>query len=61
MEDAYDLTVVGGDFFGSGEVPPATHGCCLVDASWRLEEEISPVGQSEADRAEATRPSEGPA
>ncbi|HEX7318046.1 MAG TPA: ABC transporter ATP-binding protein [Pyrinomonadaceae bacterium] len=41
MEDAYELTVTGGDFFGSGEVPPATHGCCLVDASWRLEEEES--------------------
>jgi lipopolysaccharide transport system ATP-binding protein len=41
MEDAYELTVTDGDFFGSGEVPPATHGCCLVDASWRLEEETS--------------------
>jgi lipopolysaccharide transport system ATP-binding protein len=41
MEDAYELTVTDGDFFGSGEVPPATHGCCLVDASWRLEAEAS--------------------
>ncbi|MDT5270954.1 MAG: lipopolysaccharide transport system ATP-binding protein [Acidobacteriota bacterium] len=41
MDDAYELTVTDGDFFGSGEVPPATHGCCLVDASWRLEEETS--------------------
>ena len=41
MEDAYELNVTDGDFFGSGEVPPATHGCCLVDASWRLEEESS--------------------
>ena len=45
MEDAYELTVTDGDFFGSGEVPPATHGCCLVDASWRLEEE-SPVEEA---------------
>ena len=37
MDDAYELNVTGGDFFGSGEVPPATHGCCLVDARWRLE------------------------
>ncbi len=37
MDDAFELTVTDGDFFGSGEVPPATHGCCLVDASWRLE------------------------
>lgn len=37
ISDAGTLTVVEGDFFGSGEVPPETHGCCLVDASWRLE------------------------
>lgn len=35
--DAAELTVVGGDFFGSGEVPPASHGVCLVDGLWRLE------------------------
>ncbi len=45
MEDAYELTVTDGDFYGSGEVPPATHGCCLVDASWRLEEE-TPFGET---------------
>jgi len=43
IEDAYELTVTDGDFFGSGEVPPATHGCCLVDARWRVEAE-APVG-----------------
>ena len=59
MEDAYELTVTEGDFFGSGEVPPATHGCCLVDASWRLEPETAPAG--EPDTAEATLPSESPA
>ncbi|HEY6802740.1 MAG TPA: ABC transporter ATP-binding protein [Pyrinomonadaceae bacterium] len=37
MENAFELTVTDGDFFGSGEVPPATHGSCLVDAQWRLE------------------------
>lgn len=37
MEDACELTVTDGDFFGSGEVPPASHGACLVDANWRLE------------------------
>jgi lipopolysaccharide transport system ATP-binding protein len=53
MEDAYELTVTDGDFFGSGEVPPATHGCCLVDASWRLEEEESPVERPDTADAEA--------
>ena len=47
MDDAYELNVTGGDFFGSGEVPPATHGCCLVDARWRLEAGGHPEGESE--------------
>jgi lipopolysaccharide transport system ATP-binding protein len=34
--DAGELTVVGGDFFGTGEVPPTSHGVCLVDGKWRL-------------------------
>jgi lipopolysaccharide transport system ATP-binding protein len=53
MEDAYELTVTDGDFFGSGEVPPATHGCCLVDASWRLEEESSLEELPQVDAHEA--------
>jgi lipopolysaccharide transport system ATP-binding protein len=53
MEDAYELTVIDGDFFGSGEVPPATHGCCLVDASWRLEEETSLEDVPQIDAHEA--------
>lgn len=39
MDNAFELRVAEGDFFGSGEVPPATHGCCLVEAQWRLEVE----------------------
>lgn len=57
MEDAYELTVTDGDFFGSGEVPPASHGCCLVDARWRLEAETTPVEIS----AEETGTNETPA
>jgi lipopolysaccharide transport system ATP-binding protein len=37
LTDVADLTVVDGDYYGSGEVPPDTHGCCLVDARWTLE------------------------
>jgi lipopolysaccharide transport system ATP-binding protein len=51
LEDAYELNVIDGDFFGSGEVPPATHGCCLVDARWRLEAEASPDEESEVAKA----------
>lgn len=36
IDYAAELNVVDGDFFGSGEVPPITHGCCLVDAEWRI-------------------------
>ncbi|MET0645767.1 MAG: ABC transporter ATP-binding protein [Pyrinomonadaceae bacterium] len=53
MEDAYELTVTDGDFFGSGEVPPATHGCCLVDATWRLEEETPSGEVAQVDAPEA--------
>jgi lipopolysaccharide transport system ATP-binding protein len=51
IDNACELNVTGGDFFGSGEVPPATHGCCLVDARWTIEEarfpDDRPTGASE--------------
>ncbi len=34
--DAVNLTVIDGDFYVSGEIPPISHGVCLVDACWRL-------------------------
>ena len=36
INDALELTVTAGDFFKSGEVPPVTHGVCLVDGAWSL-------------------------
>jgi lipopolysaccharide transport system ATP-binding protein len=36
MGDAAELNVIAGDFFGSGEVPPSSHGFCLVEGSWSL-------------------------
>jgi lipopolysaccharide transport system ATP-binding protein len=36
VEDVGTVTVVGGDFFASGEVPPDTHGCSLVPGSWSV-------------------------
>jgi lipopolysaccharide transport system ATP-binding protein len=33
---AYDFTVAEGSFFGSSEVPPVSHGVCLVDGHWRV-------------------------
>jgi lipopolysaccharide transport system ATP-binding protein len=42
MTQVSDLSVVDGDFYGSGEVPPASHGLCLVDAKWRIETNVVP-------------------
>jgi lipopolysaccharide transport system ATP-binding protein len=37
MEIAAELLVEAGDFFGTGWLPKAQDGVCLVDGSWRLE------------------------
>jgi lipopolysaccharide transport system ATP-binding protein len=37
IEDAAELSVIEGDFFASGEVPPVSHGVCLVEGDWHLE------------------------
>jgi lipopolysaccharide transport system ATP-binding protein len=39
INDAAQLTVVEGDFFASGRVPPISHGVCLVDGEWFLRRE----------------------
>ena len=38
IEFACELTVVQGDFFGSGKEPPPTHRAVLVDHGWTVEE-----------------------
>jgi lipopolysaccharide transport system ATP-binding protein len=40
LPDAISITVAEGDFYGTGEVPPATHTTFLIDADWRLETEV---------------------
>jgi lipopolysaccharide transport system ATP-binding protein len=37
MENAIDLHVEGGDFFGSGQLPLIHSGVALVDGNWRVE------------------------
>jgi lipopolysaccharide transport system ATP-binding protein len=38
LDGAFELHVEGGDFFGSGKLPPAQGGgVCLVEGNWRLE------------------------
>jgi len=38
------MTVIEGDFFGSGEVPPISHGVCLAEGRWRLLPGCAPSG-----------------
>lgn len=38
MDDVYKLDISDGDYYGSGEVPPASHGLCFVDVDWSLKE-----------------------
>jgi lipopolysaccharide transport system ATP-binding protein len=37
LSNAQEMIVDKGDFFGTGEIPPISHGVCLTDAEWRLE------------------------
>ncbi|MFC2108595.1 ABC transporter ATP-binding protein [Candidatus Bipolaricaulota bacterium] len=37
VEDAVELTVKQGNFFATGEVPPASDGVCLVNGQWWVE------------------------
>lgn len=37
LSRAISLTVINGNFYGSGEVPPISHGVCLVNAQWHVE------------------------
>jgi lipopolysaccharide transport system ATP-binding protein len=46
VEDAHTFDVGEGDFFGSGHLPPRTHGHFVVDHSWTVmpEQELVDVG-----------------
>lgn len=36
IENAYELHVESGDFFGSGKLPELRYGVCLVDGKWSM-------------------------
>ncbi len=36
LREAYSFIVEEGDFFGSGRIPPPTHGGMLIEQSWRI-------------------------
>ena len=38
VSNAFSIEVIDGFFFSSGEVPPISHGVCLVNADWSLKE-----------------------
>jgi len=52
MENAVELHVQGGDFFGNGLSPGITDGVALVEAGWRLEA-TEPPAEMAADRQHA--------
>jgi len=39
LDNAVELHMEGGDFFGTGQLPSIHQGVALVDARWRLEED----------------------
>jgi lipopolysaccharide transport system ATP-binding protein len=39
IADAAELTVAAGDFFGTGEMPPSSHGLVIIDGRWHVEAE----------------------
>ncbi|MBC8044524.1 MAG: ABC transporter ATP-binding protein [Rhizobacter sp.] len=43
IDNATDVVVTDGDFYGTGEVPPSSHATVLADGAWRVEsrEEIT--------------------
>jgi lipopolysaccharide transport system ATP-binding protein len=43
LDDAAELNVEGGDFFGSGKAAPAKSGVCLVDGEWRVDGVAEPA------------------
>jgi lipopolysaccharide transport system ATP-binding protein len=48
LHRAYDLTVAGGDFYGSGREPPADHRTVMVPQRWSL----TPADEDAAEAAE---------
>jgi lipopolysaccharide transport system ATP-binding protein len=42
MQDAVEMNVEPGDFFGSGRTPRLSKGVCYIPASWRLEKSAVP-------------------
>ena len=54
LEYAADLTVVEGNFYGTGEAPRNSHGVCLVAGEWRIEKTAaSHVEVSSSSRTES--------
>ncbi len=43
MTNAFELQVEGGDFFGSGKMPPLSAGHALVEGRWRIENAPAPA------------------
>jgi lipopolysaccharide transport system ATP-binding protein len=53
IENAAELLVTGGDFFGSGEIPSISHGLCLVRGQWSLRSEEASIPSADKRRSAA--------
>jgi len=40
IDNAAQMTVIDGDYFGSGEIPPASFGPFLVEADWFIDDTV---------------------
>jgi hypothetical protein len=46
MDDACELPVEGGDYFGSGQLPSSHDGVALAPGSWILQEASAPTDRA---------------
>ena len=53
LDNAVELHMEGGDFFGTGQLPTVHQGVSLVDARWRLEDEMPAATSSATPNSEA--------
>jgi lipopolysaccharide transport system ATP-binding protein len=51
VQSAHSFEVTEGDFFGSGQLPPESHGHLIVDHSWSVGE--ATIAESPTERVEA--------
>jgi lipopolysaccharide transport system ATP-binding protein len=49
IENAHAFEVVEGDYFGSGQLPPSSHGSVIVDHSWSVSADVDAPARFESE------------